>query len=54
MCHEFWRFETTRIAEDAARKRALELIDKARTAAPAANDTVVASEQEEEKETAPA
>lgn len=54
MCHEFWRFETMRAAEDAARKRAQELIDKAKSTAPALNDAPAASEKEEEKVTIPA
>jgi hypothetical protein len=48
MCHEFWRYEQERAEEEEARKRAQEMIDKARAAPPAAPKQPVTAETEEE------
>jgi hypothetical protein len=56
MCYEFWRSETTRAKEEAARQRAQELIDKAKAAKPArpAAPADAPAVAESEKETVPA
>ena len=53
MCHEFWRYEETRAADDAAKRRAREIIDKAKSAPPASPPASPAT-SEKEKETVPA
>ena len=53
MCYEYWQSQKMLSEEDEAKKRAQELIEKARSAKPApqANEPVTA---EKEKETVPA
>jgi hypothetical protein len=52
MCHEFWRYEQERLEEEQAKKRAQELIDKARSAPKTPKPAPVTAEKEkEEKET---
>jgi hypothetical protein len=52
MCYEFWRYEQARAEEEAAKQRAQELIDKARSAKPPAARTEPAV-AEAEKEPVP-
>jgi F0F1-type ATP synthase membrane subunit b/b' len=47
MCHEFWRYEQERAEEEEARKRAQEMIDKARVAPPTPKQPVTAETEEE-------
>lgn len=57
MCNELWRYERARAAENAARQKAAELIDKARSARPvppAEQEAPAAAGQEPEQETVPA
>jgi len=53
MCYEYWNFRHMHSEEDEAKKRAQELIEKARSAKPApqVSEPVTA---EKEKETVPA
>ena len=53
MCYEYWRSQKTRSAEDAAKKRAQELIEKIRSATPASKARAPAT-PEKEKQTVPA
>lgn len=52
MCHEFWRYEEMHAADDAAKRRAQEIIDKAKSAQPASPPASPAT-SEMEKETVP-
>jgi hypothetical protein len=55
MCYEFWRDARKNVEEKAAREKAAQLIDKARTAKPMPEDAAPAgAEQELEQETTPA
>jgi len=54
MCYEYWRSEQERAEEAKAKKRAQEMIEKARTSKPAPVDAPATAEREEEKETIPA
>jgi hypothetical protein len=47
MCHEFWRYEQERAEEEEARKRAQEIIDKARAAPPTPKEPVAVEKVEE-------
>jgi hypothetical protein len=49
MCYEFWESEMLRVEEEAAKQRARELIDKARSAMPVAPQAApVAAETEKQ------
>lgn len=55
MCYEAWRFERTNAEEKAAKQKAAELIDKAKSTTPAPKQqTPVGAEHEMEQETIPA
>lgn len=53
MCYEYWRSEKMHSEEEEARKRAQEIIDKAKSATPAPKAGEPAT-SEKEKETVPA
>lgn len=51
MCHEFWSYERRQSSEEEARKRAQELIDKAKASQPVpqtSESSTVVQEQEDE------
>lgn len=55
MCYEAWRFERTSAEEKAAKQKAAELIDKARSSRPAPEQQApVSADQEVEQESIPA
>lgn len=53
MCHEFWRYDELRAADDTAKRRAQEIIDKAKSASPP-SPSVSPATSEKETESVPA
>jgi len=54
MCHEFWSYQRRQAGEEEARKRAQEIIDKARATQPAPQTREQPAVVQEDKETLPA
>jgi len=54
MCHEFWSYERRQAGEEEARKRAQEIIDKARASQPAPQTSEPPAVVQESEETLPA
>jgi len=54
MCHEFWSYERRQAGEEEARKRAQEIIDKAKATQPAPQTSELPAVVQEDKETLPA
>jgi len=54
MCYEYWHSEEARAEEEAARKRAQEMIEKAKSTKPVAPQEAPALSEAEQKDTVPA